>query len=307
MKDLDETVSALGRVATDAGPSKAYVVVVRGSNAGEIFPVKGPFMVIGRGAGADLRVNDEGVSRFHAKLIEQPLGFVVEDLGSRNGTYCNGDRVAPGMRPLKEGDRLQIGTTFVLRFTFLEGDSLQTSTPSMNQSNDPVTGSYSRRYFMEQLEKDVGAETKIRLSLVLLHIDRFEDLATAHGQAFADQLAIAVANHIRANLRNDDILSRLDGGDFALLSRGASSGDTFMLAERIRTSAPSVSIQGGDERHQITLSIGIASVTELPIDTAHEVMVAGGSALHRARSAGGNCVVLCTPELLGEPKNRAKV
>src|SRR5688572_29685302 len=99
-----------------------------------MYPVKAPFMVIGRGAGADLRVDDEGVSRFHAKLIEQPLGVTIEDLGSRNGTYCNGERVGPGTRILEEGDRLQIGTTFVLRFTYLEGDSNQTSHPSLDQS-----------------------------------------------------------------------------------------------------------------------------------------------------------------------------
>lgn len=303
MNDWDETVSALGAIDTDIGPSQAYLVVVRGSNVGETFPVTGPTMVIGRGAGVDLRINDEGVSRFHCKLHQVGHGITVEDLGSRNGTYCNGERVLPGMRALVEGDRIQIGTTYVLRFTYVESSG-QMMSPDDEPIQDRLTGAFSRRYFMDRLEKDMGSKAGQRLSLVLVHIDRFPELLTTHGQDVADQLTIAVANHIRDSIRKDDVLARIDGGDYALLST-ASPGDTFMLAERLRKSAATLNL--GTQNQQITLSLGIASINELKLETAHDVMVAAGSALHRARATGGNRVVLCTPELMREPKNRAQV
>jgi len=303
VNDWDETVSAVGAIDTDLGQSQAYLVVVRGSNVGETFPVTGPTMVIGRGVGTDLRINDEGVSRFHCKLHVVGSGVVVEDLGSRNGTYCNGERIPPSTRTLVEGDRLQIGTNYVLRFTYLESSE---ATPSSDDEpiQDRLTGAFSRRYFMERLEKDIGTKNAHRLSVVLIHIDRYPDLLDMRGQNFCDELATSVASHIRNEIRKDDVLARVDGGDFALLSR-ASPGDTFMLAERVRLSAATLNDRVEDLN--VALSIGIASLHELRLETAHDVMVAAGTALHRARSTGGNRVVICTADLLREPKNHTSV
>ena len=285
------------------GQRQPYLVVVRGANVGETFPVISPDMVIGRGAGADLRVNDDGVSRFHCKLHFQENGFVIQDLGSRNGTYCNGEKVLPGMRPLVEGDRLQIGTTYVLRFTYVDGDSSRLSSPVVQgEIKDALTGAYSRRYFMEMLDRDVTAAVanSTSLSLVLIHIDRYTELAQSVGQDLVDPITLSVAEEIRSRIKDSDVLGRIAGGDFALVIKGASPGDTFMLAERLRQSSKSLAAK-------ITLSLGVASVDELRVETAHDVLVAAGSALHRARSQGGNRIVLCTQELLREPKSQAKV
>jgi two-component system cell cycle response regulator len=151
--DYDDTLAALPGEVAALAPSQAYLVVVRGTNVGETFPVVGPAMVIGRGAGADVRLNDESISRFHCKILQDQGGFLLADLGSRNGTFCNGEPVIPAMRTLHEGDRLQIGTTFVLRFTYVENSSRASSTSlSQNTVRDPLTGVFSKHFFMDQLE-----------------------------------------------------------------------------------------------------------------------------------------------------------
>jgi len=66
-------------------------------------------VLIGRGPDADLRLHDPGVSRRHALLREENGAFLVEDLGSTNGTLVN--NVAVGIRELASGDRLRLGTT----------------------------------------------------------------------------------------------------------------------------------------------------------------------------------------------------
>ena len=153
MNDWDDTALVPGTMEP-ARQGRAYLVVVRGSNVGEIYLVAGPELVIGRATGADLRLNDEGVSRFHCKLRHQPEGIVVEDLDSRNGTFCNGVRIVPGMPPLAEGDRLQIGTTSVLRFTYEE--TVESATPPEDQSTrDSLTNTYTRRYFVDRLQTEV--------------------------------------------------------------------------------------------------------------------------------------------------------
>jgi diguanylate cyclase (GGDEF)-like protein len=297
--DWDDTVAAIPGDFSDAGPPQAYLVVVRGANVGETHPVTGPSMVIGRGAGVDLRVNDEGVSRFHCKLHDDTDGIYVEDLGSRNGTYCNGDRLIPGLRRLSEGDRLQIGTTIVFRFTYVESTGMLPKVEPETDTRDRLTGALSRRAFMDRMDAEVAQalSNKAPLSLVLVHIDRFGEIAADQGQPELDRLTMSVASQIRENVRREDLLARFGPGDFGLASLWASPGDTYMFAERLRKRAEA----------PITLSIGIAAMSELVVHTAQDLLLAAGSALHRARSQGGNRSVLCTPDLLGDPKARITI
>jgi len=298
----DDTVAALpGEIESELRQGRAYLVVVRGSHVGEIYPVLQTDMVIGRGVGADLRLDDDGVSRFHCKLRRTDDGIVIEDLASRNGTYCNGTRVVPGAPVLAEGDRLQIGTTIVLRFTYEEADDSEAppEPDSQVEVTDPLTGTHSRRYFVDLLQNEVGAALKrgSPLSLVLIQIDRYTDLCATHGQAYVDQVTIRLAAHIRDNIRKVDVLARIGGGEFSLMSHAASPGDTFMLAERLRKSSAKV-LAPADAPQRITLSIAVAALHELKISGGNDLLIAAGTGLHRARIQGGDLVVLCTQELL---------
>ncbi|MDB4961856.1 MAG: hypothetical protein JWP01_1855 [Myxococcales bacterium] len=311
--DWDDTVAALPGTIDLEEPrqGRAYVVVVRGAKVGQIHPVSSPDMVIGRAAGADLVLEDEGVSRFHCRLRHTPGGVVVDDMNSRNGTYRNGEKVVSGMAPLEEGDRLQIGTTTVLRFTYEEtADAGETPSPDAHESvRDTLTGMYSRRYFVDRLQVEVAyaLEHRSPLSLLLIHIDRFADICASQGQPFGDQLTTSLANHIVEKIHKEDIVARLAAGSFAMMARSASPGDTFMLAERLRSSTAGLTVPGATGPERITLSLAVGSVSELRIESANDLMTAAGTALHRARSQGGDRVVLCTQDLLREPKDRIKV
>jgi ABC-type multidrug transport system ATPase subunit len=67
--------------------------------------------VIGRGYGCDLIVTDAAVSTRHCRLTQQGDGFLLEDLGSRNGTWVNGNRIAPAEPvKVKQGTQVTLGT-----------------------------------------------------------------------------------------------------------------------------------------------------------------------------------------------------
>jgi hypothetical protein len=70
--------------------------------------------LLGRGADADIVLEDSFSSSRHARLIPQGDAVVLEDLGSTNGTYLN-DEPLGGPQPLHEGDRIRIGDS---EFTF---------------------------------------------------------------------------------------------------------------------------------------------------------------------------------------------
>jgi hypothetical protein len=70
--------------------------------------------LLGRGDGADIRLEDTFASTRHARLVPQGDVIVLEDLGSTNGTYLNGEPLH-GPQPLHAGDRIRIGDS---EFTF---------------------------------------------------------------------------------------------------------------------------------------------------------------------------------------------
>lgn len=91
------------------------LVVRRGPQPGEIFPVSGTVMTIGRDARNDIVINDPEVSRQHAQLSLQAQGYLITDQGSTNGTFVNGRRLTAPHR-LSDGDEVGLGETVVLMY-----------------------------------------------------------------------------------------------------------------------------------------------------------------------------------------------
>ena len=88
-------------------PGTGMLVVVRGPNAGSRYLLDRDVTSVGRHPDSDIFLDDVTVSRRHAELLRSEVGIVVQDRGSLNGSYVNGDRVDE--RALETGDELQIG------------------------------------------------------------------------------------------------------------------------------------------------------------------------------------------------------
>ena len=65
---------------------------------------------------AQLRLNDDGISRRHCRVLSIGGRVIIEDLGSANGTLVNGEMVQH--QELKEGDKIRLGATTMLKFTY---------------------------------------------------------------------------------------------------------------------------------------------------------------------------------------------
>jgi len=85
---------------------RAYLIVIQGSNVGEMYKITKDEVVIGRGTEADLQFLDSGISRQHAGIRLEGKEMVVVDMGSRNGTFLNGERV--DRKVLHDGDKIQV-------------------------------------------------------------------------------------------------------------------------------------------------------------------------------------------------------
>lgn len=95
---------------------QSYQLVMRtGPAPGKSFALDKNEIRIGRDISNEVVINDAEVSRKHARLILQASGYVLEDLGSTNGTFVNGNRLV-GPHPLKPGETVLLGENVTLTF-----------------------------------------------------------------------------------------------------------------------------------------------------------------------------------------------
>src|SRR5262245_9016846 len=91
-----EKTQAVGFVpleVVESAKRTAAFICIRGRAVGESFTLEREETVIGRGPECDIRLEDEGISRRHCKVVRSDGEWVVMDLHSTNGTYQNGERI----------------------------------------------------------------------------------------------------------------------------------------------------------------------------------------------------------------------
>jgi hypothetical protein len=106
-------------------PAAYRLVVHTGPNPGTLFELTRDVTTVGRDVTNEIVVGDPEVSRQHARFTRTPAGFVLEDLGSTNGTYVNGERLA-APRVLTPGDSIGLGENVTLGFESASPESAAT-------------------------------------------------------------------------------------------------------------------------------------------------------------------------------------
>ncbi len=97
----------------DESPTLSWLVVVGGPRRGKLYRIKRSGLTIGREADNDIVLEDETVSRHHARLMVEPgIGnpqVYIQDLATVNGSFVNGKRIVRQL--LQDEDRIAIGNT----------------------------------------------------------------------------------------------------------------------------------------------------------------------------------------------------
>jgi diguanylate cyclase (GGDEF)-like protein len=275
---------------TDA---RASLRVISGEGAGRVIPLPLGPTLLGRSPAADVRFDDSTISRSHARVISGAEGYLLEDLGSLNGTFLRGVRV--DRAHLLSGDRFQLGPRTLIRIAVadkLEREFLSHLVES--STRDPLTGTFNRRFFESRLDAELAYARRhgTKVAVLLLDIDHFKRVNDAYGHDAGDQVLRAVAVVVRGTIRAEDFLARLGGEEFAVVARAATQLDPIGLAQRVRLAVESLSIRlTGDQCASVTVSIGVAHHQECPEPSMGRALVKLADArLYRAKSGGRNAI-----------------
>ena len=263
-----------------------------GTTMGRRYPIHNDALVIGRGDSCDIRLQDNSVSRNHAKVEPTKEGIFVVDSKSLNGTYVN-DRPARGAQMLQDGDYIRIGNAI---FRFLTGGNIEAEYHEEIYRltiMDGLTQIHNHRYLTDFLDREVARSVRHErpLAVVMLDIDRFKAVNDEHGHLCGDYVLREMSNRIRHSVRREDLFARYGGEEFALVLVETNPEQALEVAERLRVSIEAKPFWFESVIVPITVSVGVASIKTQVETSASALLKEADEKLYEAKRTGRNRVV----------------
>jgi diguanylate cyclase (GGDEF)-like protein len=163
-----------------------------------------------------------------------------------------------------------------------------------NAIRDHLTGLFNRRYMEETMERELrrALRAKIPLSVVALDLDYFKRLNDTHGHDAGDAVLRTFGKLLREGFREDDVVCRSGGEEFAVIMPGALPINAARRVEALRARVNDLQIPfGTGVSLSFTFSAGVATFPQHG-ETAASLFHVADSALYDAKKAGRNRVVV---------------
>lgn len=151
---------------------------------------------------------------------------------------------------------------------------------------DGLTGLRNRRSFQERLGQEVARAHRngTPLSIAMLDVDWFKEYNDTFGHPAGDHVLKEVADVLKRNARQTDLVARYGGEEFVLILPHTELAGAVKLAERIREDIATAPWP----LRPVTASLGVAEIA--PLDTATSLVTRADVSLYRAKSGGRNAV-----------------
>lgn len=187
-------------------------------------------------------------------------------------------RVRVGERVLRYAERLRRANDDLVRLA----------------TTDELSRLYNRGAILDRLDQEFNRHLRERrpISVLMVDIDSLKDVNDQHGHAAGDAAIRHAADAIQSACRIYDVVGRYGGDEFLVALPGASSDAAMVVAERIRSKMGAVIV--GDDRFELSASIGVASWTSDSTHTPQATIRAADSALLHAKRDGRDRSLIAT-------------
>ena len=157
-------------------------------------------------------------------------------------------------------------------------------------SRDSLTSLWNHKAILEILERELLRSERDHqpVGVIMVDVDHFKKVNDSRGHAAGDAVLRIIASGVAAMVRPYDSVGRYGGEEFLIIAPGCGLGETWELAERVRTHVASCSIMAGGATVHVTLSLGVAT-GESSVDL-EKALSGADAALYRAKAAGRNRV-----------------
>jgi diguanylate cyclase (GGDEF)-like protein len=158
-------------------------------------------------------------------------------------------------------------------------------------STDPLTELLNRRYFFERAEIELSRlkRSERQAAVLIVDIDFFKKVNDQYGHPAGDEVLRVVANILKDNVRQHDLVARFGGEEFAILLADVDIEKSFALSERMRGKIEAAIIHYKKEKIKVTASFGLSMLASASQDI-HVVIDSADKMLYKAKAAGRNRV-----------------
>jgi len=159
---------------------------------------------------------------------------------------------------------------------------------------DSMTQLYNHHHFRQLLQNELARAERYKrpLSLLFCDIDHFKAINDTFGHLAGDRVIKALATKLRMETRESDHAARYGGEEFAVILPETTIEDAKVIAERLRSEIESMDITYGGNSIFISLSFGIADLTDNKPADIDELISRADKALYQAKEQGRNrCIV----------------
>ncbi|HEX7479434.1 MAG TPA: GGDEF domain-containing protein [Polyangiales bacterium] len=284
--------TAANQVERSGPKSEGVLTVLRGPNPGFLYTLDASEAVIGRSPEVTVSIADEALSRRHARIRRESSAFYIEDLGSTNGTFVDGERLQRP-RKLEDGCRISLGGRTLLRFALHDAVEQEAARSTHELTvRDPLTRVFNRGHLEERLASETAyaARHNTALAMLLIDVDDFKQVNDSHGHAAGDAALRVLARALTAMVRKEDVLARYGGEEFAIVARGIDRAGAIAFAERVRSGVHEVSVPTERKPLRVTVSVGVAHTNGGEGCEGDRLLRAADRALYTAKRAGRNRV-----------------
>ncbi|MBC7531708.1 MAG: diguanylate cyclase [Oligoflexus sp.] len=164
---------------------------------------------------------------------------------------------------------------------------------SVKAATDGLTGLYNHDYFQNMLAQELSqSQRQLRnLSLLLIDIDHFKKFNDQWGHQVGDLVLKKVAQSIRDTCRKSDVVARYGGEEMAVILPETSSEMAELVAGRIRRNVESLAIPHGENILKVTISLGLASLTD-GLRDKEALIEKADEAMYKSKREGRNKVTV---------------